>query len=203
MKAIRIQPVCLVCHGEALSDDVRQALDEHYPHDRARNYALGDLRGAFSVSWPASTTSSSSNKGATIPMNTLSENEVSALNDALDDEYKARATYDQVIDDFGPVRPFINIRDAESRHIDALRGLYGQYGIEPPADARAGNAPTFDTVEAACEAAVQAEIENGDLYDRIMSSTDRPDILRVFTNLRDASVERHLPAFQRCLDRSR
>lgn len=52
MKAIRIQPVCLVCHGDALSDDLRRALDEHYPHDRARYYALGDLRGAFSVSWP-------------------------------------------------------------------------------------------------------------------------------------------------------
>ena len=136
-------------------------------------------------------------------MNTLSNKEVSALNDALDDEYKARATYDQVIDDFGPIRPFINIRDAESRHIDALRNLYDRYGIEPPADAHVENAPTFDTVEAACEAAVKAEIDNGDLYDRIMGSTDRPDILRVFTNLRDASVERHLPAFQRCLDRYR
>lgn len=53
MKAIRIQPLCLTCHGEALSDEVVQALDQHYPHDMARNYALGDLRGAFSVTWPA------------------------------------------------------------------------------------------------------------------------------------------------------
>lgn len=53
MKAISMQPVCLVCHGEALSDDVSTALAEHYPHDRARGYALGDLRGAFSISWPA------------------------------------------------------------------------------------------------------------------------------------------------------
>ena len=215
MKAIRIQPVCLVCHGDVLSDDVRQALDEHYPHDRARNYALGDLRGAFSVSWPAldgsaapgtvdvGMTNSISNNGANIPMDRLSNEEVNALNDALDDEYKARATYDQVINDFGAVRPFINIRDAESRHIDALRRVYAKYGIEPPPDAHAGAASRFDSVKAACEAAVQAEIENGDLYDRIMGSTDRPDILRVFTNLRDASVERHLPAFQRCLDRNR
>jgi len=217
MKAIRIQPVCLVCHGETLSDDVRESLDEHYPHDRARGYALGDLRGAFSVSWPATNSGAApsadavsmtnstgtSSDGAKIPMNTLSDKEISALHDALDDEYKALAAYNQVIDDFGSIRPFINIRDAESRHIDALLRLYDQYGVEPPADAHAGTAPTFDTVRSACEAAVKAEIENGDLYDRIMSSTDRPDILRVFTNLRDASLERHLPAFQRCLDRNR
>lgn len=217
MKAIRIQPVCLVCHGEVLSDDLRQALDDDYPHDLARNYALGDLRGAFSVSWSAANTGAvpesdsasitntigPSNNGAKTPMNTLTQKEIGALNDALDDEYKARATYDQVIDDFGSIRPFINIRDAESRHIDALSRLYNQYGIEPPADAHAGIAPTFETVKAACEAAVKAEIDNGDFYDRIMSSTDRPDILRVFTNLRDASLEGHLPAFQRCLVRSR
>jgi len=53
MKAIRMQPVCLACHGETLTDDVSAALAEYYPHDRARGYALGDLRGAFSISWPA------------------------------------------------------------------------------------------------------------------------------------------------------
>jgi hypothetical protein len=53
MKAIPIQPVCLVCHGEVLSDEVLTLLDEHYPHDRARGYLEGELRGAFSVSWPA------------------------------------------------------------------------------------------------------------------------------------------------------
>jgi hypothetical protein len=53
MKAIRIQPVCLMCHGTEVTEDVGAALAEHYPHDRARGYALGDLRGAFSISWPA------------------------------------------------------------------------------------------------------------------------------------------------------
>jgi len=52
MKAIRIQPVCLVCHGQSLAENVRAMLDEQYPHDRARGYAIGDLRGAFSISWP-------------------------------------------------------------------------------------------------------------------------------------------------------
>ena len=53
MKAIPTQPVCLACHGAGLTDDVRAALDEAYPHDRARGYVLGELRGAFSITWPA------------------------------------------------------------------------------------------------------------------------------------------------------
>ena len=38
----------------------------------------------------------------------LEEQERQALREALDDEYHAWATYDQVIADFGAVRPFIN-----------------------------------------------------------------------------------------------
>lgn len=48
-------------------------------------------------------------------MNHLSETESRMLNEALDDEYLAWATYDQVIADFGEVRPFSNIRAAEGR----------------------------------------------------------------------------------------
>lgn len=53
MKAIPVQPVCLACHGANLADDVRATIDEEYPHDRARGYVLNDLRGAFSITWPA------------------------------------------------------------------------------------------------------------------------------------------------------
>jgi hypothetical protein len=132
----------------------------------------------------------------------LSNEEVIALQEALDDEYKAWATYDQVIQDFGPIRPFINIRDAESRHIDALCQLYHEHGLTPPDNNWIGKAPRYDSVKSACAAGVQAEIDNVDLYQRIMAKTDRPDILRVFQNLQDASQNRHLPAFRRCLQRS-
>lgn len=40
--------------------------------------------------------------------------------EALDDEYKARATYRKVIEAFGPVRPFVNIVEAEDRHAEAI-----------------------------------------------------------------------------------
>jgi hypothetical protein len=134
-------------------------------------------------------------------MTTLNENEVRALLEALDDEYKAWATYDRVIGDFGEVRPFSNIREAEARHIEALRTLFVRYDVPIPANPWPAKVARYAGVHEACEAGVAAEIENAALYERLLTSTQRADILAVFRNLRDASQERHLPAFQRCVER--
>lgn len=53
MKAIVLGPPCVVCHGSTLSPELEALLDAQYPHDRARGYSVGDLRGAFTVFWPA------------------------------------------------------------------------------------------------------------------------------------------------------
>ncbi len=50
MKAIPVGQPCLACHGSNLAPAVQNALDEHYPEDQATGFALGDLRGAFTVS---------------------------------------------------------------------------------------------------------------------------------------------------------
>lgn len=134
-------------------------------------------------------------------MSLLNEDERRALLEALDDEHKAWATYDQVVHDFGPERPFINIREAEARHIEALLTLFRRYGVEAPVNPWPGRAPRFANTREACEAGIAAEVANADIYERLMRSTTREDILAVFDNLRRASQERHLPAFQRCATR--
>ena len=134
-------------------------------------------------------------------MHILNDTEQQALRDALDDEYRAWATYDQVIHDFGPERPFINIREAEARHIDALRALFQRYDLEVPENPWPGRVPRFTSTREACEAGIEAEVENGALFDRLTGSTSREDILAVFRNLKRASQERHLPAFRRCATR--
>jgi hypothetical protein len=53
MKAIPTGAVCLACHGQTLAPEIQEALDTDYPHDRARGYELGQIRGAFSITWPA------------------------------------------------------------------------------------------------------------------------------------------------------
>jgi hypothetical protein len=131
----------------------------------------------------------------------LSKSERAHLIAALDDEYQARATYAQVLEDFGDVRPFSNIVEAEDRHARALIGLFERYGIPVPPDTWPGRAPRYASVREACEAGVAAEIANAGLYDELLAGTERADIREVYENLREASQERHLPAFRRCASR--
>ena len=52
MSAIRVDSVCLACHGEVLAPALQERIDAEYPHDRATGYQSGQIRGAFSVVWP-------------------------------------------------------------------------------------------------------------------------------------------------------
>lgn len=134
-------------------------------------------------------------------MNQLSETECRVLHEALDDEYLAWATYDQVIADFGEVRPFINIRAAEGRHIEALLELFARYELPVPKNSWPGRVTCYVSLQEACEGGVAAEIANGEMYERLLQKTERPDILAVLHNLQEASQQRHLQAFQRCVQR--
>lgn len=51
VKPIVVAPLCLTCHGPVASqsDALRAVLRREYPQDAAVEYALGDLRGAFSL----------------------------------------------------------------------------------------------------------------------------------------------------------
>jgi len=131
----------------------------------------------------------------------MNEQTIAALTEALEDEYKARATYAKCIEAFGPVRPFINIVEAEDRHVSALLRQFERLGLEPPKDDWAGRIEAPPSIAAACESAVAAEVENAAMYDRLLEIVDDTLVREVLLNLQDASQSRHLPAFQRCLDR--
>ena len=128
----------------------------------------------------------------------LKKEEVDGLFLALNDEYMAWATYDQINKDFNNPRPFINIQQAEAKHSERLKQLFTTYNLPIPENPWIGKTPKFNSVAEACKAGVDAEIINKQLYDRLFKSTAREDILIVYRNLQRASEENHLPAFQRC-----
>jgi hypothetical protein len=130
----------------------------------------------------------------------LEADERRALLEALDDERQAFAIYDRVVRDFGPRRPFVNIREAEARHIQALLTLFERYRVRVPRDPWPDKAPRFASLHEACVAAVEAEVVNGGLLQRLAASTSHADILAVFRNFERASA-RHLAAFRRCAGR--
>lgn len=138
--------------------------------------------------------------GLDYPAGDLSDAAKSALASALDDEYKALATYEAVMAKFGGVRPFIMIARAEEQHISALKSVYDKYGLTIPANPYTGTVAAPETQESACQTGVDAEIANASLYrDTLLPAVkDYPDITAVFTSLMNASQQRHLPAFDRC-----
>lgn len=135
------------------------------------------------------------------PTSALTEAEKTALNGAIQDEFKARATYNKVLDTFGEVMPFANIVNAEERHVEALAYLHERYGVAVPEDNWADKIPDYATLKDAAEASVQAEVDNGALYDELMKNVSNTELTNVFEALQFATMEHHLPAFQRLLDR--
>ncbi|MBV1951269.1 MAG: hypothetical protein KUG64_03620 [Cycloclasticus sp.] len=124
------------------------------------------------------------------------------LIEAINDEYKARATYRHVISKFGEIRPFSNIVEAEGRHIEALLPLFIKYKIAVPEDQWYSRIQPPESLIEACRIGVEAEIENAEMYNRLLDSTkEYPDIQQVLRQLQRASAENHLPAFQRCVER--
>jgi rubrerythrin len=120
------------------------------------------------------------------------------LCEALGDERKAEATYEAIIARFGPVRPFVNIVDAETRHSMAVERQMHRLGIPIPPNPWPGTVSQPETLKVACAAAIQAEIENIEMYDRMMPKIGDPAVRQTFQNLRAASHDNHLPAFRRC-----
>ena len=128
----------------------------------------------------------------------LTQQEIQALNMALDDEYKARATYEKVIQDFGGKRPFVNIIDSEEQHIEMLKTLYHKYDLVVPKDKHKNEILGFPSLKQACAAGVDAEIENAELYDNLLKIVNKQDIKIIFHQLQHASQQNHLPAFEQC-----
>lgn len=134
------------------------------------------------------------------PAGELSIEAQEALNEAINDEYKALSTYEAVIAKFGSTRPFSMIKGAEEQHIASLVAIYDKYGLDVPANNWSNQVVVPATLTEACQTGVDAEIANASLYrDELLPAVeDYEDITLVFTNLMNASQNKHLPAFDRC-----
>jgi len=132
----------------------------------------------------------------------LSPETSAALVMAINDEYKARATYQAVLDKFGSVAPFTNIVRSEATHIAALERLFNTYGLPIPPDTYAGNVQAPATLKDAAQVGVEAEKANVAMYDGFLTYVQESDVAAVFAQLRSASQAKHLPAFQNALSRN-
>jgi len=115
------------------------------------------------------------------------------------DERHAEKIYERVLADFGSVFPFVNIVEAERKHASSVANLLTSRSLAVPESAwTIDNVPRFSSVPEACAAAATAEVDNVALYDRFLAQELPADVRSVFHNNRAASIDKHLPAFNRC-----
>ena len=113
-----------------------------------------------------------------------------------DGEYAAAASYLAVLDEYGSVEPYQTIYQAELRHIDALIRQLERLGEEVPENPYLGKITAPDNLVTAAAAWAEGEVLNVELYDRLISKTENENLLKVLGNLRSASLDSHLPAFE-------
>jgi len=130
----------------------------------------------------------------------LSDAGLEAVGLALQDEYRTENLYKQVLEQLGDTRPFAHIVYAEQRHSAALERVYSRRGlVAPDSNWRdLGKDLPGESLQEACQVAVEAERDNVSLYDELLERDLPADVVQVFQHLRAASLERHLPAFTRC-----
>lgn len=130
---------------------------------------------------------------------TIDEKTKSALLESLADERRAQSFYNAIIKKFGEVSPFINIVQAEKKHEEHLIPLFQKYGVAiPPNDEEGKEIKVPESIADACKQGAEAEKINLEMYNRLLIFVKEQDIRDVFTWLRDASQNNHLPAFERC-----
>ena len=116
-------------------------------------------------------------------------------------EYAARAEYTAILAEFGAgVQPYANILEAEEQHVAALEQQCQKFGVPIPDDAYLGNVTPPATLLEAAAIGVLAETQNVATYDNLLAQVQNyPSLVQVFTNLRAASLNNHLPAFEAAL----
>ena len=129
----------------------------------------------------------------------LSSDEIRALEAAVYEEYLALNTYQAVLMQLGNITPFSRIALSEAQHVASLNTLFTTYGLTAPANPGLTPAPLFANRRAACQAGVNVETADAALYDVLQPVVAaHSDIVQVFTNLQMASLTDHLPAFDAC-----
>ena len=118
---------------------------------------------------------------------------------AVYDEFKAYETYSKIIEKFGLVQPFVNIKEAEAVHYGALILLMEKYQIEVPINNWYSKIEVPNTLIECCEMGVAGEINNIAMYNNLLSHTLEDDIKDVLFRLQAASFNNHLPTFRNCV----
>ena len=134
-----------------------------------------------------------------VDLNSNIDFDTQILQIAIYDEFKAYETYSKVIEKFGNINPFSNIKEAEAVHYSVLISLAQKYSVEVPINDWRDKIEVPNTIIECCELGVAAEIENISMYNNLLSYASKSDIIDALYRLQAASFNNHLPAFRTCV----
>ena len=118
---------------------------------------------------------------------------------AIYDEFKAYETYSKIIESFGNINPFINIKESEAVHYSMLIKLAEKYGVEVPINDWKDKIEIPNNLIECYELGVAGEIENIAMYNNLLTNSTKSDITDTLFRLQAASFNNHLPAFRSCV----
>lgn len=112
------------------------------------------------------------------------------------DEFHAYEAYSAIIEKFGNINPFVNIKESEAVHYSALMPLCEKYSVQIPINNWAEKIEVPNTLLECFELGVAAELNNIKMYDNLIEHTKEVDVKDVLYRLQAASYNNHLPAFR-------
>lgn len=118
---------------------------------------------------------------------------------AIYDEFKAYETYSKIIESFGNINPFINIKESEAVHYSMLIKLAEKYGVEVPINDWKDKIEIPNNLIECYELGVAGEIENIAMYNNLLTNSTKSDITDTLFRLQATSFNNHLPAFRSCV----
>lgn len=140
--------------------------------------------------------------GSTTPLDPAAKAALLTTLAGPDGEYAARATYAAILAKYGAgVQPYANIYQAEVKHIAALQQQCLKFGVPIPPDTYLGHVTAPASLLEAAQTGVVAEIANVAMYDEALITVQKyPSLVQVFSNLRAASLDNHLLAFEAAVE---
>lgn len=128
----------------------------------------------------------------------LTPQEIEFLNTAYNDESRKIYFLKKVIEKFPGSTGFAKILSSEQNHASTLESVYNKYEIELPKDMDFSAVVIPTTLDEACAMALKFENDNVEMYQKFLKSVTNTFLKTVFEDLRDITINRNIPAVEKC-----
>jgi hypothetical protein len=129
--------------------------------------------------------------------NNLTAEEIEFLNTAYKDEVKCQYYFKKVMEKF-PDAGFAKIFNSEQNHVTTLETIYNKYGLEIPKDMDFSALLIPSSLSEVCVIGLKFEKDNAEMYQKFLKTVTNTVLKTVFEDLRDITINRNIPAVEKC-----